>query len=152
MGRDVGFTQMLDINGGCHRRRNPKAISRTKNCKAWRFSKPGVSELARLESQVTGCIPGESDIWKGINKSGVQVACYPDAGRVRGVLAIRDIMTRIISDILGYASLSLDFARYAKALDNALWHSIRADQARGSDTELPDDVNEAFFPRKDVLA
>lgn len=117
-----------------------------------RFSEPGMSELARLENQVAGHIPNDSVIWKGISNTNVTVLGYVDSKRVMGHPAMRDIVTRVLLDALRHSSVSLQDTGHAQGLANAMWHSIRIDQAPDSDAELPDDVNEAFFYQKDILA
>lgn len=97
-----------------------------------RFSEPGVSELASLEFKVAGHIPDESVIWRDIDNTGVHVSRYLDSRRVKGLPAMRDILVRILFDILRCATMSLPNTKHAQALADTLWHSIRVDQAPGS--------------------
>lgn len=118
---------------------------------AKRFSEPGVDNLARLEFEVSGCIPKDSVIWRGIDNTDVQVRRFINARRVMGHNEMRNIVTRVLFDILRYAPSSLESAQHGRALADAMWHSIRTDQALGSKNELPDHVDEAFFLHNDIL-
>jgi hypothetical protein len=117
-----------------------------------RFSEPWVRESASREFKVAGHISNNSVIWNGIDSTGVYVFRHLDPRHVMLSPAMRDVLVRIVFDILRYATMSLSDTRHAQGLANSLWHSVRVDQASDSDEELPDSVSEALFSHKDVLA
>jgi hypothetical protein len=133
------------IKGETPEQRNAREVAITH-----RFSQPWAIELVSLEYKFAGHISSDSVIWRGIDNTGVHVSRFLDPRRAMHSPAMRDILTRIIFDILRHATMSLSDTRHAQGLANSLWHSVRADGV--SAIELPDAVGEALFSHKDVLA
>ncbi|CAN9145611.1 unnamed protein product [Alternaria alternata] len=117
---------------------------------AQRLSSPGVSTRALEDYRRFGNIPDDSDVWGSVDSRGVQVGRFVDPQRFE-VPEMRDLITRVIFDILRFTLTISEEGNLAQGLANSIWHSIRIDQVPGSQHELPDEVGDTLFSHIDVL-
>ncbi|CAH0031117.1 unnamed protein product [Clonostachys rhizophaga] len=118
------------------------------------FSHSNIIVRANLEIMKTGYLSPESDIWNGMDSSGVEVIPSLLAERVENEPLKQHSIGRIFFGILRCLLDQADSDPNAIGVANSIWQSMRVDSLDGENKhpDLPDEVSEALFSHPDVVA
>ncbi|VUC27796.1 unnamed protein product [Clonostachys rosea] len=141
------------FNGPAKGEINDAYVSRRQQITA-HFSRSGVIFRANLEILKNGSLSPDSDIWNGIDSTGVEVIPRLLAERVENEPLKRLTIGRIFFDILCTLYEQASSNANALGVANSIWQSMRVDTLDGENRQpdLPDEVTEALFSHPDVIA
>ncbi|CAH0050470.1 unnamed protein product [Clonostachys solani] len=118
------------------------------------FSRSNIIFGANLEMLKTGSLSPDSDIWNGMDSTGVEVIPSLLAERVENEPLKQHSIGRIFFGILRCLWDQADSDPNALGVANSIWQSMRVDTLDGHNKHpnLPDEVSEALFSHADVVA
>ncbi|RSL59925.1 hypothetical protein CEP54_007011 [Fusarium duplospermum] len=114
------------------------------------FASSDVIRRANLEILQRGSLADDSEIWGGIDHTGVHVFSILPAERVEAEPEKQSCIGRIFFDILRCLLNQQDTMPSAIGAANSIWQSMRVDELENSPS-LPDEVTEALFDHPDVV-
>lgn len=115
------------------------------------FGNIDIKKKALQEIFEHGHIPQNSEVWSGMDPTGVYCIAELNAARIESYPVARQKLADIIFAILAHLNRLARHDPGAAGVANSIWHSLRVDYVEGSDLELPDTVCDDLFARSEVL-
>ncbi|KAM6518980.1 hypothetical protein FALCPG4_012638 [Fusarium falciforme] len=115
------------------------------------FARSDIIRRANLEILQRGSLADDSEIWNGMNHTGVHAFSLLPAERVEAEPEKQRCIGRIFFDILRCLMGQQDTMPGAIRTANSIWQSMHVDELEDS-PPLPDEVTEALFDHPDVVS